>query len=361
MSRAPGRGLAAALLGCALLAGCLEEPAPLLAPEGNPGTSPDRVPPRVLVVNGLSETLSSFDIESGVLTVQAATLGTWPNRVSPWRAGRAVMVTSSGDNALAIYDARDLNLKREIDLGPGRNPWAAEDAGENAAVVTNWLSGDVQKVRIDHGIVLPAIAVSPGPEGFVLVGSLAWVACTNFLGDEGRYGPGLVEVVDLDRRTVLETIEVGRNPQAVLAAADGRIHVLCTGTYGDGSGEESGRVSVIDPLVRAEVARIEIGGSPGSLAEAPDGTIWVAGHAGGIRRYDASTLELLPDPVAPELASPGFSGIAVDEVSGTVWAVNFEADLLVAIEPTEGALDGIWLVGDGPVDVGVFRFPDPAR
>ncbi len=342
-----------------LLAGCLEEPLHAPPPVDTDG-SPRPIPARVLVLNGLSETLSSLDPDTRQMTVQAATVGTWPNRVRPWTAGRAFLVTASGDNRVEILNARDLSFRQEIDFGPGTNPWLAiaSNDGGSEGVATAWLSGEVRRIRLDRAESLPPVAVTPGPEGVAVDGDIAWVACTNWLGDEGTYGPGRLDVVDLSAGRVLASIEVGRNPQDVLLTDDGRVHVLCTGTYGGGPDPETGSVHVVDPTAKEVIAVVELGGSPGSFVESSRGIAWVAGFAGGIRRYEVSTLAILTDPSAPELAGPGYSGIAEDPVTGIIWAVNFEMDLLVAIEPDTGSLDDAWWVGDGPVDVWVHRPPD---
>jgi DNA-binding beta-propeller fold protein YncE len=76
-----------------------------------------------------------------------------------------------------------------------------------------------------------------------------------------------------------------------------------------------------------------------------------------VRRYRADDLSLLPDPTDRPLRSPGLSGIAVDSSGPTVWITSFDADLLLAIDPSTVSVRDAWLAGDGPVDVLVLR-PD---
>jgi DNA-binding beta-propeller fold protein YncE len=323
-----------------------------VVPEGSTGS----IPARVLVVNTLSETLSSLDPDRGTMTVQAAVVGTWTNRARVTPDGRTILITNSGDNGIEILNARDLSRRGEIDLGPGSSPWIAVPLSNHEAVVSNWLSNDVRLVRFGLGSAGPPIATTPGPEGIAVWGRIAYVACTNYAGSEGSYGRGALDVVDLDTGAPIRSVDVGTNPQDVILASDGRLHVLCTGDYATG-GDERGSIHVLDPGTWITESVIDLGGSPGRLEEDRAGTVWVIGFAGGVRRYRTGTFELLPDPSDPALRGPGFSGLAIDPSTGTVYVTDFDSDLLLAIDPEEMAVVDVWLVGDGPVDVVVLR-PD---
>jgi hypothetical protein len=86
--------------------------------------------------------------------------------------------------------------------------------------------------------------------------------------------------------------------------------------------------------------------------------MWVAGFEGGVRRYDASTGAVLPELADPTLRGDGFSALAWDATTGTVWITYFDQDLLLAIDGTTGQITGTWTVGDGPSDVLVVRDED---
>ena len=242
-----------------------------------------------------------------------------------------------------------------MDLGPGSNPWHAIPSSVNHSIVSNWLSGEVRRIDHTRGEAGQPLATTAGPEGMAVSGRFAFVACSHYREGPDSYGEGKVEVIDLDRWQVVDTVTVGRNPQDVLVARDGRVHVLCSGTYGQGSNPEEGRVSVLDPDTRTVVATLELGDAPGRFAQSEDGTVWVSGFSGGVRRYDGDTLSPLPDPVDPALTAPGFSGVDCDDETGTVYVTNFESDLLLAVDSTSGTASDVWIVGDGPVDVLVLR------
>jgi DNA-binding beta-propeller fold protein YncE len=345
--RIPGPLLAATIV---LFGGC-SDPASPPSPEPTPEELPP-VPPRIVVVNGLSHTLSTLDPDTRELAVQAVVTGTVPNRVARMEAHLLVVV--SGANRIEMLRPWDLSPAGGIDLGPGANPWTAVPLGDGRALVTSWQAGDVRLVDPEAGTAGPPLSTTRGPEGAAVLDGLAWIACTNYAGGENSYDEGRVDVVDLDAWEVIDSVPVGKNPQDVLVGSDGRLHVLCTGVY-DGAGAGTGSVHVIDPAARAVADTLQLGGSPGAFAQAPDGTVWVAGFAGGVRRYRAEPLALLPDPSDPALAWVGFSSVDVDSTTGTVWVTNFDQDLLLAVDPGKGRTIDAWTVGDGPVDVRVVR------
>lgn len=349
------RRAAAALVALLFAGGCSDDPA---------GPPPDPVPPedlppsppRVLVLNGLSETLSSLDPVTGTMTVQAAVLGAWPNRLTATPDGRELLVTASGDNEVEILAAHDLSRRGGVDAGRGSNPWQAVATSRADGLVTSWLSGDVRRLDLAAHTAGPPLATTRGPEGFVVHDGHAWIACTNYR-ENGTYGPGRLDVVDLAAWRVVASVAVGRNPQDVLVDGDGRVHVLCTGTYGNGPDDEAGSVHVVDPATYAVVGRVELGGSPGRFALDAADVVWVSGFAGGLRRYRSSDLAILPDPTDRALTSPGLTGITADPASSTIWLASFDADLLLEVDPAGVRVRNAWIVGDGPVDVLVLR-PD---
>jgi hypothetical protein len=291
------------------------------------------------------------------MTVQAAVLGSWPSRIT--RAGtETLLAVSSGDNAVQVVNARTLETVRSIDMGVGANPWQATPYSAQRAIVSNWLTSEVRRIDWELGLASSSLQTSLGPEGVTVRDGAAYVACTGYVGGSQGYGPGHVDVVDLDAWTIVASVEVGRNPQDLCVDEAGRVHVLCTGTYGTGPNPETGSVHILDPLSRTVVDVVPLGGAPGRLAPASGDVMWVAGFEGGVRRYDASTGAVLPELADPTLRGGGFSALDWDATTGTVWITHFDQDLLLAIDGTTGEITGTWLVGDGPSDVLVVRDED---
>ncbi len=339
-----------------LLAGCSEDPVGPEPPSstGNPPGSP--APARIVVVNTNSETLSSLDPDTGQMTVVAAYAGTWANRISTVPGGSAFLLAASGDNEVQVVSASDLSLQKVIDTGSASNPWFALAWEWTRAIVTNWAAGSVRILDLATAAAGPALPTSaPGPEGIAVCDGRAYVTCTNFLGAVGSYGEGRVDVVDLGAGSVVASLAVGTNPQDVIVAADGFLHVLCTGNYPTSPEPVEASIYRIDPRATVVVDSLAIGGWPGRLAEGPPGEIWAVGWFGGVRRYASEPFAPLPAPSDPALAQPGYSALAWDSATATMYVTHFELDLLIAVDAASVAIRESWLVGDGPADVIVSR------
>jgi DNA-binding beta-propeller fold protein YncE len=335
-----------------MLLGCSGSPPETPFAPDPPGDAPP-APARVLVVNALSETVSNLDPDAGTMTVQAFVAGSLVNRIAIVPDGRRLLVTNSGANRVTVRALHDLRRVFDVDLGVGNSPWSAAAIDDDRAVVSNWLSGTVRMVGLSTGPIGPPLEVTPGPEGIAVRDGFAWVAGTNWQSD-GHWSPGRVDVVDLDAWQVVASVAVSTNPQDIVIGAGGGVHVLCTGDYAG----ETGRVHVIDPLARTLVGTVELGSFPTRLAADGRGTIWTVGPVGGLRRYDETTLARLPDPEDEALRGPGLSAVAVDGATGRVYVTSFDADLLLGVNPDDGTIEEVWLVGDGPVDVVVSRTVD---
>ena len=343
----PFRACLSGLAALVAFGGCGDEPVRPSTPDGPPvGTRPPAS--QVLVVNTLSETLSRLEPGTGTLTVQAAVTGTWTNRIADALDGRVLLVTDSGSNEIALLDAGSLQRIGAIDVGPGRNPWLARALSTTEAVASNWLAGEVRVLDLSRREATTAVFTTPGPEGFVLIGRTAFVACTNYQGAQGTYGEGRVDVVDLDAGRVVASIPVGMNPQDVAVGPDGMVHVICTGDYAASTG---GEADVVEPSLRMLLGTVPLAGAPGRLAAGSDGAMWVVGYSGGVQRYDPRSRVLLADPMDPDLDRPGLSAIAADPANDRLFVTAFEDDLLLAVDASTRRITGAWIVGDGPVDV----------
>ncbi len=340
----------AVVLAAVALAGCADESTAPTAPETPPlGSLPTA--PRVIVINTLSETISALDLDTGTMNVQAALAGAWTNRATASPDARLLLVTDSGDNDVRVLDAGSLATLARIDVGLGKNPFLARALGDGTALVSNWLTAEVQLLDLAGERPAATIATTPGPEGFVVVGDRAFVACTNYQGAAGTYGEGRVEVIDLAERRLVTSLAVSRNPRDVVIGADGRIHVVCAGDYG----AAPGRVDVLDAGATSVVGSVDLGGSPARAALGPDGAMWVVGFYGACRRYDPTALTVREEPIDPTLPSTGLSAIAFDATAGRAYVTAFSDDLLLAIDVASRLVVDLWLVGDGPVDVLVQR------
>jgi len=335
--------LAAASFGCVR-----ESPTEPVAPPPPVGTG--HATPAVYVLNTLSETISRLDLTTGTMNVQAALAGTWANRISVADDGALLLVTNSGSNSIAVIAPGNLGTQQSISLGPNKNPWLACGLPDGRALVSNWIASEVQLVDVRHRTAGAVAHTSPGPEGFAVRGDTAFVACTNYQGQQGSYGQGHLDVVDLRGPSVVASVAVSTNPQDVVLDSTGFVHVVCTGDYA-GAG---GHVDVVDPRTLSVVASIPIAGAPGAAVQGADGAMWVAGFSGGVTRYDPATRQVLADPLDVALQIPGLSAIASDPSAHRIYVADFDDDLLLQVDADTRAVTNAWLVGDGPIDILVF-------
>jgi DNA-binding beta-propeller fold protein YncE len=333
-----GTGLAFAL---ALAAGCGDEtvleapPAPELAPA-------------VFVVNSLGETLSRILIADGSVAANALALGAGPNAIVVSDDGRTGYVASSLSNRIDAVDLGRLAISKTIDLGPGANPYAiALTADGRAAYVSNLAADEVARIDLAAGQVARRIRVGRGPEGFLVAGGDLYVAVTGYR-PEG-YDPGEVAVVAVPADTVRARLRVGLNPQALAPAPDGTIHVLCTGDYG----AHEGRVFVIEPSGPAVVDSLDVGGAPAAILVLDDGRGVIAGFFGGLRRYDRAARSV--EATRALGTEAGLSALALDGATGRLYVADFDDDQVHLVDLAADSLLTSFTVGDGPVSLAVRR------
>jgi YVTN family beta-propeller protein len=304
---------------------------------------PMRPPPSsqstlAIVLNGLGETLSTLDIDSGELVNDAVAVGAVPNHIALTPDARSALVTASGGNRVDVVCLETFRVLRSIDLGPGANPYEAVPVDGRTAYVSEWLTHQVTRIDWQTGTVITRIPVGPSPEGVAVHDGRVFVACTGYAHDPTFTARGEVAVIEAD--TVLASLTVGRNPQFVLAVGD-EIHVVCSGRYG----ALEGQVMIIDPAVPALVDSIAIGGTP-AFAAALDDVVYVSGYYGGLLEYDWRTRTILRGVENPVLPLEGLYGLAVDHDSSRLYVTVFPDDLLLAL--AADTLVAQWVVGDGP-------------
>lgn len=347
--------LRAILLGVLVTAGACRDETMAPDPEPEPdfgGLGPDRI----LVLNSLSQTISSLDLSDDSMTVHARTVGSWANRLLLVPSRREILVVCSGENEIQRYGREALAPRGNIDLGSGRNPWGMGLGASNRCWVSEWLTGSVAEIDLASGVMLRRIETEARtPEGLTVTEDLVVVACSNFrANDPDPFGEGWVETFDVASGTRVRRIACGVNPQEVVQDEEGYFHVVCTGTYGQGSVPASGEIHVLDST-GSPVDTVFVGGSPVGLALTHQGVAWVASESGGVQRYDLTSRELLAPPAAPELAAGGMSVVAWDSAGSSLYFANFGEDLLLRVDDSTGDIQNAWIVGDGPVDVLVLR------
>jgi len=296
------------------------------------------------VVNGLAQTLSIFDMEGKTMANDVVQVGKYPNWIVI-REDRAYVV-NSGDNSVQVIDLADNTTLGLIDTGDGTNPMQIAFLSDNKAYATNNLTDEVVAIDIEPMAVTKRIAVGEAPNAVVVSEGKVYVGNTAFDGATFTYGQGTVSVIDGASDEVIETINVGTNPQFAAVDADGDVHVVCTGDYGAVEGE----VHVVDGASDEVVATVGIGGTPGQIAIIPTGIAYLASQL-GLLGYSTSDYSVVHASSNPLSEYAGSSGVAADS-EGKVYVcvpdwTGGGADKLLVMDSASETLIGTYTPGGG--------------
>lgn len=299
---------------------------------------------RLLVINGLAETLSLIDraADSTALTVQ--TLGLSPNEMDI--GSGVVLLTNSISDNLWVLDSDTYGIVDIIAFPDGDNPYDVAVIDDTLCAVSLTVANSVMLVNYANGDTLTRVPVGTSPQGMCVQDSLLWVANTGFDYNTFLYGQGTVTVISPLSGSTVTTIDVGTNPQVIAEAADGTVHVLCTGNFFD----QFGIVYVISATSLTVVDSLVLGGSPGDLVFTTDGVGYVAAggwvDSGLVYRYDALSRTVLNGSSNPWKTAQGVIGVS-PRLEGGVFAYCFSADLVVG-HGLDGQVEEVYHLGDGP-------------
>lgn len=139
--------------------------------------------------------------------------------------------------------------------------------------VNMFTGGKVFAIDLGTNTVVDSVEVGDNPEGITVVDTLAFVA-------NNAFGAGsTVSVIDTRRHEVVETVDVGCDgPRFMLADDDADVWVLCTGltTYdnmGQVTGRTNGAIRVLDPETRTITESIELEGQISTVGPGQDAVL----------------------------------------------------------------------------------------
>jgi len=309
-----------------------------------------QMPRTLYVVNGLAETLTKIDLETGQVTNHIVTLGIVPNQVVV-KGKLAYVVNSISSNIQKIDLTSDTTLGY-IFLGAGKNPWNITLADTQIAYVSNFSANSISKVDLLKDTVLDEFPIGQSPEGLVFYKGKLYVCNTGFNPKDFSYGQGTVAVYAPGLDSVVAVINVGQNPQYIKPDFKGRLQVICTGDYVS----NFGKAYIINPISNSVIDSLELGGTPGQFAIGWPGLALTA--AGGystnglVYSYSTSTDSVLHNQDNPILVNLGASDIGADKL-GSVYVACFNASTVDQIG-TDGTPLGSYQVGDGPGSLAIY-------
>ena len=302
-----------------------------------------QIPRSVYTVNSLGQNLSKINIENGNVVPDALPLGLFANyiRINNEKA----YVVNSGANNIQIIDLAGPTTITTIDLGAGSNPWAFDFINDSLIAVSLLFVNQVAIVNLISKQVSQNITVGTGPEGVKYHDGKIYVTNTGFNGS--GYDPGIVSVIDANTYTVINTLNVGTNPQDLDIDSQGQLIVACSGDYV----AIKSQVDFVDlssgSIVKTLTFPLTVQAT--SLRINPQDQCYIGTFGLGVMVYDILNGSFDRDNSNPLQGGPG---IAFDN-QGNAFIADFASDSVFVFSSNHQQL-AAYQVGDGPVSIDIY-------
>lgn len=323
------------------------------------------------------ETLSKINLTTGEVTNHIDTLGDSPNQIVI--QGDFAYVVNSLNHDIQIIDLKTESTVGYIIIGEPRNPFHMAFVDTQYAYVTNLMHyNTISKVDVISREVVEEYGVGQGPEGLLVVGNKLYICCCGFewpkyksiTGREWvfdpthrandvkayRYIPGKVYVFDIQDGVVLDSIEVGLNPQYLDLDPEGELNVVCTGDYWS----VFGQIYLIDTTTDRVIDSIATGGSPGVISIGTDGVGYLAAggwdpYPGEVYTFDSHADTMMrgsDDPITTDCGVIAVSALHPSQVL----SCNFQGNDVTRLN-SSGVLFNTYLLGNGPISAAIYTPP----
>ena len=301
------------------------------------------------VLNGMAETLSRVELETGQVENHVVTLGSVPNQVV-YHDGSLYVVNSYSPSLMVIEPITNTVIS-EIPLPVNSNPWNVAVLGQYA-YVTGLATNSVYKIGLFNSEITDTWETGTSPEGILINGDRVYVTNTAFNPIDYSYGQGSITVFEIYDGDVLGTVNVGVNPQNLVIGPDDFLNVICTGDYGS----NSGMVYFIDQWDLLATDSLSLGGSPTEVVIHPNGQAYVAAGGwtddGHVYEYDPVNRTVSHGPSNPIELNTGVMGMAVDDL-GVLYATCQMSNTVNSFTP-DGAIEGTFNLGSGPSSIAII-------
>ena len=217
--------------------------------------------------------------------------------------------------------------------------WVVLSPDEATAYVTNFGRRDSKNISIYRTDTMEETGTIDFPGNCVeavITADGRTMYATNFHLD-------LVEVIDLESRSVATEIAVGANPKALALSADEQTLYVSNWSTND--------VSVVDLVERKELRRLTVGNHPRGLALGAGGVLIVGNHADHTLSFiDTSTFEELREPVACGL----FPRTVITSPDGRLAYVSAQSSAAVfQLDVATGEVLQKWAAGFSPKTIAI--------
>jgi DNA-binding beta-propeller fold protein YncE len=308
-----------------------------------------RVPRSLYVENNLGRTLSAIDLESGRIQQNVLTLGQIPNDLLAYRD--RLFVVNSQPPEVWVVDVPSRQVTKRIALPEGSNPYQMALVGSRRAYVSLLVANEIAVLNLADGRIEKRIPVGRAPQAILvdLAENRAYVANTGGYPD---FRPSSISIIDIRNDSVLYSLPVPENAQALSKGPDYRIYVVCSGKWG----ANAGKLCILDPWAPpkyepAIVDTILLGGFPGDVAVTPEGLVFVSDWGdernGFLYVYDASRGEVIHSATNPIRVGKGAGKLLYDTAENVLYVSNFADDTVQRLDPASGTVLATIRVGDG--------------
>ena len=250
--------------------------------------------------------------------------------------GDNIYIVVNNSEKIEVIDRR--NLKSVTTITGFISPRNIVLAGLNKAYVTSMYSDSVRILDLKKNTISGFINIHQTSESAVVMGQKAFIA--NWLGGNEVF------VVDTETDMLIDSVEVGKEPESIVIDKNGIIWVLCNGgwkrdTYAELIGINPQSLVIIKRFIFPSLQS-----SPLNLQADGDGdTLYYIDN--GIRRMSISSPELPEDPIIDD-DEHLFYKVAINPSNGDIVAtdaVDYQQNGLLLIYGRRGALRNSFTTG----------------
>ncbi len=327
---------------------------------------------RVLVANGLSETITLVERTNGNWNVTPDVLATGSSPAQLVVHEDFAYLVNSLSNSIQVIDVVNMATVREISTGAGTNPMSIAFVDDYTAMVSCYLTDEVVLLdistetptdeRILGRIPMPSpeelphdpdAATRAAPGELVVVDDRCFVVCSNLIFLHAAGGPGVLVEIDVPSHQISTThVLNGRNTTGIIHSPrfPRRLVLISAGDFSLSEGFLGNGVVESFDLDAGEVFQVvNVEGAPFDGVIGSDDILFLEnGKEAEVLRVDlheATSLDGYPLPDHGLSLSYASSMLALP---GLLLVTDFNSDRLYLQDPSTGEMLAELATGDGP-------------